>query len=235
MEGENKPSGPATPPAPGAPAAPADDKTTPPAPDTTELKFSKADFDKRLEQAKRSGSASTLKDLGFETADAFKTWKAGADKALKAMQDAEKAKMTAEERHATALKEHAEKVATAEKERLQAIEDAKAARAEVEMTRLLVSKGIPDHDYAVFKLGQALDQLDDGEEFDSEKYLDDLLKDPHERIKLGFDASEPGKQPAKTTSRGNGPQPAPKKTNEIDLLTATPEELVAYERSLGLR
>ena len=223
-------------PEPPAPAVPAPAvPPTDPAVETT-ISMPKDAFEKRLEQARRAAVANALKEHGFESPEALKTFQADAAKRAQEAEEAKRAEMTELEQAKTDLAAQAELTAAAELKVTAAEEAAEASRIEAHVSGLLAERGIKNSDYAFFKIEQALSLLPDADaELDEVKLLDDLLADPVERVALGI-AADPKAKPAQTADPKSGPDPKPNDGDKpFDAMTATPEEFEARMAKLGAR
>ena len=223
-------------------AAPADPPsgevatTEPAAPES--LTLTQDAFKERLTQAKRSASKSLLGELGFESVEQLQEWRSSADAAIKAEKERNRSKMSEIER----LKEdfEAEKAARMADQaaRAEAEKQAEALRVQNHLHGLFVSRGIKNTDYALFKVEQALSQLDDGQDLDEVAFIDSLASNDMEKAALGLMTVAPQAAPeqiaAQTAPSRLGPDPAPNAAeDDFDAMKASPEEMEKRLRALG--
>lgn len=185
-----------------------------------ELKFSKDAFAKRLEQAQRSAEMKALKALGFDSLEAAAEFKAAAEKASQDAAEKRKAEMDELTRLKTEIAER-DKAIEAERARArEAKERADVAESEARLARLFAERGIKGTgaDYAEFRLGRAaIAAKEKSELFVEADFLDALVKDPVEAVRLGITApTAPVATPASTMNTAKGPLPkTPAPTGEF--------------------
>ena len=214
---------------------------TPPAAGEEVIKLTPQQLSQRLERAVRS----YVRKLGLESPDEL----AQAIQRLREMEQQEEERRKAQMSEVERLQAELAELKRAQE---QAAEEAERARVEAHLTRLFAEKGIRNHDYATWKLMQAVNELEDDDELDEEKFLQQLMEDPKERIALGIEeppvttqAPEQHEQkapvpvPATTTpATGPGQAPPPPKPGEgTPVKTAfdlSPEEWAKRKAELGI-
>lgn len=190
---------PAPAPAPGAPAS------APPVEETISLTTSQ--LNDRMERARR---ALVKKELGVDDLDAAKAKLARLAELEKGEEERKRAALSEQEKLQADLT--AERAARAKAEAA-----AEQARVDLHLSRLFAKHGIRNADYATFCVMNRLNALGETEELDEEAFVQELLKNPRERIALGLD--EPGAAaapptlvqapPTTTSTPGTAPKPPP--------------------------
>jgi len=207
------------------------------APLEEELHFSKDALRARLDREAKKAQAEMLKSLGFESPEAFAAWRARADELAKASEEAERSKLSEMERFKADIADRDRRLSELEAKHQEAITQAEAARLDQRLTALLAEKKVVDIDYALFKLEQKVDTVAEGDDPIAvmSAYVDELLTDPRERIKLGIDAASAPVAPAQTTAPKKGPEPVPAGNGtpkRVDQLTDV--EWKAFKRQMGI-
>lgn len=204
---------PGQPPAGGAPPHPA--PPAPPAPPP---------FDAAKAQAE--ARAAVLKDLGYDSEDAYK-------KALDEKKKADDAKLSDQERQKKALDDALDGRGKAEERATKHKERADAAEAALALRDLFDAEGIAPSERRVVEvlLADARDaDKKAGKAFDEKAFFADL------RQKRAYLFGGPSQQPANTAPGappaspfGNGPTPP--NGQSFDALTATDEQILKYRNS----
>jgi hypothetical protein len=159
-------------------------------------------FNKRVEREARA----LLKAQGIDDPAQVK-------KMLEERAAAEAARVAAEEAAKGELQRAIEAKALAESKLATREAELEAARTQAHLTKVFVEAGVGNHDYAFFKVQQALDKLADGEQLDEVKLIADLKAIPTEAAALGIGAAAPvvpKVEGATTTAAGGTPDPKPK-------------------------
>ncbi len=179
------------------PAAPAAPPAAPPAPSDQIVFRSPEQLNERLDRAAKK----RLKDL-FGTDDEEEL------KKLLALRDKAEADRQAQLTREQQLAEERDRLA---RERDAATEQAEAARYQAHVTKICARLGLKNVDYAMFAVGQAADQIAEGEQLDAEAWLKTQAEGSEQmRAALGMDppvVTQPAG--ATTTTAGTGDPPAP--------------------------
>lgn len=202
--------------------------------ETNRLSLSQDALNERLGQAKRSAVNSFLKDMGFEKPEDLQEWKKAANAAIEAERERARAKMTEVDRYKEDLE--AERAARqADREAREAAEkQAESLRVQNHLHGLFMNKGIKNTQYALFRVEQALSQLEDGQDLDEVAFIDQLCQDDMEKAALGLGQIMPDRRPAETTQQRTGPDPVPQAgDDDFDAMSASPEQLEKRLRQLG--
>lgn len=212
---------------PAAPAGPPPPEGAPPAEETISMPSSA--FKDRL---RREANQMVANEYGGLTPAQVKDLQSKLEAAQKAEEEAARAKMDENER----LKHD---LAKAQQERDAAFEERDAARIEHQISSTCAQLGITNVGYATHLLAEHAEGLGDGDEFDEEEVLKQIMEDPRQKSALGI-AAEPTKvdAPATTALTGDG---APKPPNAGANGNATPnafdmtdEQWRKHKQSLGL-
>jgi hypothetical protein len=191
-------------------------------------------FNKRLEQAQSAAVAKFLRDNGYDSTDAFTASQQAAAEQAKAAEEAKRAEMSEIEKYKTDLAAAQAKQAEMESALADQQKRAEALEMRNHLHNLCRERGIQNVEYAMFKISQAVDGLEDDAELNEVEYLDQLCADEAQKAALGLSVALPENRQATTTPPKSGPDPKPNQNEPpFDAMTATPEELAKRAQDLG--
>lgn len=201
-----------------------------------EIKLSRDALNDRLKRAKTKASkeavSELLGELGFSSREELIDFRKSQEEKAKAEEEARRKEMT--ELEALRADLEAERKAREENEVRASEEEQRREAAELKahLNSVCASKGITNTSYAFFKIEEELMRLEDGEELDEVKFLDELLSDETQKIALGIRSPEM-KKPTTVITK-DGPDPKPQvEDKEFDAATASKEQVDARLAQLG--
>jgi hypothetical protein len=218
---------PIVPPAAGAPAVTPAPETPP---DDDRIVLTKEALGQRLDRAKRSALKA---EFGTEDTAEIKSKLEALAKYEAEREEARKAAMSREQ-------QLAEEVAREKAAREKAEQEAATARFEAHTSRMYAELGIKNHDYATFKLANAISAHTGEGKFDDRKFLDELLADRRERVALGLDEAPATAVPVtpKDTTPGVGQAPPPPSAGapraNKTAFDMSPQEWAAFQAKNGI-
>lgn len=209
--------------------------TEPPDLSTPEsISMPKDAFNKRLEQAQTAAIAKFLKAAGYDSPEAFAEAQKASANAIRAAEEAKRAEMSELEKFKTDLAAEQKKRTDLEASLAEQKRQTEALEFNQHIHKLCRERGIQNVDFAMFKISQAVENLENDAELNEIEFLDNLAKDEAQKAALGLSEPPPKKVNANTTSPKTGPDPKPNDNEPpFNAMTATPEQIAARYRDLG--
>lgn len=199
-----------------------------------EITLPKAKFDDRLNRAEKSGRSKALKELGFNSIEEAIQFRKDFEKNQEAIEQARRAEMNEIERLKADIEQRDKEKEALEAKAAQDAFEREQAEMRGEILTACAERGITNTGYAMYLVEAAVEKMGDDDELDAGEFLDSQIKDDQNKVALGL-SGDPVQIPARTSTGGEEPPPKANEDNgEFDAINATPEEMNAHLKALGV-